>query len=57
MNKDTLLGFIRHALTFGGGFAVAKGLIDPELLTEAVGALVTLVGVFLSAKDKKDRNA
>lgn len=56
MNKDTLLGFIRHALTFGGGFAVAKGLLEPEMLTEAVGALVTLIGVVLSAKDKKDRD-
>lgn len=57
MNKDTLLGFVRHALTFGGGFAVAKGLIDPEMLTEVVGAVVTLVGVVMSALDKKNRNA
>jgi len=55
MNKETILGFVRHVLTFGGGFAVAKGLIDPEMLTEAVGAIVTMVGIFWSAVDKKER--
>jgi len=55
MNKETIMGFLRHVLTFGGGFAVAKGYIDAEMLEQAVGALIALVGVFYSVKDKKAR--
>jgi len=28
MNKEKILGIVRHILTFGGGYAVAKGYLD-----------------------------
>lgn len=52
MNKDQIMGYIRHALTFAGGFIVAKGLIPAEMLNEAIGAAVTLIGVIWSAVSK-----
>lgn len=44
MNKDQILGIIRHALTFVGGILVTKGLIDDGMVTELVGGAVTLIG-------------
>jgi hypothetical protein len=44
MNKDQVLGIIRHALTFVGGFLVMKGLVDESMVTEIVGGVVALVG-------------
>jgi hypothetical protein len=44
MNKDQVLGIIRHALTFVGGFLVMKGLVDETMVTEIVGGAVALVG-------------
>jgi hypothetical protein len=44
MNKDQVLGIIRHALTFVGGFLVMKGLVDETMVTEIVGGVVALVG-------------
>lgn len=50
-----LKGAIRHALTFGGGYAVAKGWLDEGLMLELVGASMTLIGGVWSifAKEKK----
>jgi hypothetical protein len=53
MNRDMILGLIRHALTIGGGFLVAKGTIDAPGLDTAVGALVTIIGVAWSIFDKR----
>ena len=55
MNKDTVLGFVRHLLTFGGGFLVASDFIPADQLDVAVGAVVSLVGIVWSAFDKKDK--
>lgn len=55
INKDTIMGLVRHILTFGGGFVVAQGHIDITQLETAIGAIVTLVGLVWSAIDKKDR--
>ena len=44
MNKDQVLGIIRHTLTFVGGFLVMKGLVDETMVTEIVGGVVALVG-------------
>lgn len=43
------LGIVRHLLTFGGGFIVAKGWVSAEAMPEVVGAVMTLVGVVWSA--------
>lgn len=45
MKIETVSTLIRTGLKFGGGFLVSKGLIDDAGLTEAIGAIVTLVGV------------
>ena len=54
MNKEQVLGVVRHVLTFGGGFVVAKGWIDESMLPELIGAIVTVVGAVWSivAKNK-----
>lgn len=57
MNKDTILGIVRHVLTFGGGIAVSKGLVDDGSATEIIGALVTLVGAVWSVVSKKKASA
>lgn len=52
MNKDQVLGIIRHALTFVGGFLVMKGLVDETMVTEIVGGVVGLVGAIWSVVAK-----
>lgn len=53
MNKEVILGFVRHILTFGGGYVAAKGVIDQAMVNEIIGAMMTLVGVAWSFWDKK----
>ena len=53
MNKDTILGVIRHALTFGGGLLVARGLVDSGQAAELAGALVSIIGVTWSIIAKR----
>lgn len=48
-----VLGIIRHALTFGGGILVAKGLIEESLVQELSGSLITLIGGIWSVLQKK----
>lgn len=55
MTLDTILGFIRHILTFGGGFIVAQGHVDVTQMETAVGAVITLIGIVWSAIDKRGR--
>ena len=49
-------GVLRHILTFGGGFLVAKGWIPEGMVEEVVGAVMTLLGLVWSIKapEKKD---
>jgi hypothetical protein len=47
------MGIIRHILTFGGGYLVAKGIIDEATMLNAVGAVVTILGVVWSVVNKK----
>ena len=57
MTKAATLSFIRHALTFGGGYFVEQGFLDESMLTQAISAVVTLVGIGWGMYDKKGRNA
>ena len=52
MTKEAILGIIRHALTFGGGFLVAKGYADAGALDQGVAALITVIGLGWSVWDK-----
>jgi hypothetical protein len=52
MNKEQVLGIIRHTLTFVGGFVAAKGLLSEGVVLEIVGGAVTIVGTVWSIVDK-----
>jgi hypothetical protein len=52
MSLEIVLGLVRHLLTFGGGLLVTRGLADASVVNEAVGAIVTLVGIAWSIKIK-----
>ena len=45
MNGQQIAGFVRHILTFAGGWAVAQGYVDESTAMEGVGAVATLVGL------------
>jgi hypothetical protein len=53
MDKDTILGIVRHVLTFGGGLLVTKGYFDDGTMQAVVGALMTIAGAVWSVVDKK----
>lgn len=52
MNKDQILGLVRHGLTFIGGIVLSKGLIEESTLTEIIGAISTLIGAIWSIIEK-----
>lgn len=53
MQKDMILGLVRHILTFAGGYIAAKGIADQALVNEAIGATMTLIGIAWSMANKK----
>jgi uncharacterized membrane protein len=53
MNKDIILGIVRHVLTIGAGVLVTKGLTDSAGAETIVGSLVGIVGVVWSIFSKK----
>jgi len=53
MNKDQVLGLVRHILTFAGGILIAKGLATDAMANELVGSAISLVGVVWSIVSKK----
>lgn len=53
MSQEQVMGIVRHVLTFVGGLAVAKGMIDSGTLAEGIGAVVTLVGLAWSLVAKR----
>jgi hypothetical protein len=56
MMSEQIAGFIRHTLTLVGGIAVAKGLMDEQMMLEGVGILMSAIGFVWSfkAKDKAE---
>lgn len=53
MNKDQILGVLRHVLTFAGGILVFRGVLDDALLQELIGGVITLTGTVWSVISKK----
>ena len=53
MNKQAILGIVRHVLTFGGGVMPQNGLASGEEVTTGISAVVTLIGVIWSVMSKK----
>lgn len=52
MNWEQISGILRHILTFGGGFVVAKGWLSEGLMMDVVGAIITIGGVIWSVVNK-----
>jgi hypothetical protein len=53
MNKEQVLGIVRHALTFIGGVLVIKGLSTEANVEETIGAVMTAVGLLWSVIKNK----
>ncbi len=53
MNKEQVLGVVRHILTAVGGALVAKGVVDSEVMLEGVGAIMAVAGFLWSLTDKR----
>lgn len=56
---EKIKGLVRHALTVAGTVLVTKGVIDEAMLTEVVGAVITLTSLYgvLSQRKKRISNA
>ena len=57
MNKEQVMGIVRHVLTFVGGVIVAKGLTTDAAMLELTGAAMTAIGTIWSivAKIKSEQ--
>ncbi|MBR1198813.1 hypothetical protein JQ574_22715 [Bradyrhizobium sp. AUGA SZCCT0158] len=54
MNWEQISSILRHILTFGGGFIVAKGWISADALPGIVGAMITIGGVIWGMFNKTE---
>jgi hypothetical protein len=52
MNKEQLLGIVRHSLTFVGGLLVMYGIGDASSWADVVGSAVALAGAVWSVAVK-----
>lgn len=50
--KNTILSLLRHGLTFGGGYLVAKGLISDATIGTLIPAVITAAGAVWGAVDE-----
>lgn len=57
MNKDAILGLIRHVLTFAGGITTSQGITTDQDTTASVGAMITLISVTWSIVSKRRAGA
>ena len=48
MNKEQVLGIIRHTLTFVGGILVINGIATEAMTQEVIGAVITAIGAVWS---------
>ena len=55
MLSPAILGVVRHVLTLGGGYLVARGTLDASSADTLVGAGVSIAGVIWSGIDKRFR--
>jgi hypothetical protein len=53
VQKEQILGLVRHGLTFIGGILVAKGLASEGQIMDMVGMLMTFVGTLWSVLSNK----
>jgi hypothetical protein len=48
VNKEQVLGLIRHSLTFVGGCLVANGILTESMSADIVGSCMALIGTIWS---------
>ena len=53
MNKEMIMGLLRHLLTFGGGVVAERGLASGQEVTAGVAAIVTIVGLVWCILNKR----
>lgn len=53
MNKEQVLGIIRHTLTFVGGILIIKGLSSEAVINETIGVVITAIGAIWSIVKNK----
>ena len=53
VQKEQIMGLVRHGLTFIGGILVAKGLATEGQIMDMVGMLMTFVGTLWSVISNK----
>ena len=53
VQREQILGLVRHGLTFIGGILVAKGLASEGQIMDLVGMTVTSVGTVWSILSNK----
>jgi hypothetical protein len=53
VQKEQVMGLVRHGLTFIGGILVAKGLATDGQIMDMVGMLMTFVGTVWSVLSNK----
>lgn len=53
MNKEQILGLVRHVLTGVGGIVIANGLISEGTAVELTGILMSIIGFIWSFWSKK----
>ena len=53
--RARILGLIRHALTFGGGYMISQGWLDADQVASLTGAAITIIGAAWSVKQKGDK--
>lgn len=57
MNREAILGVVRHVLTTAGGYLAGSGVLNASEVEAAAGAITVLVGVVWSIFDKRTRTA
>jgi len=50
--REQVEGVVRHVLTFAGGWFIAQGWVDETMMMEAIGGVVSIVGVAWSYMSK-----
>ena len=49
MSWEQISSILRHILTFGGGFVVAKGWVSETVMMQIIGAIISIGGVVWGA--------
>lgn len=52
MSWEQISSILRHILTFGGGFIVAKGWLSDATVQQLIGAIITVGGAIWAVYNK-----